>query len=243
VLYLEEFKCLVVSNGGDGKVQFFSSESLKLNHTLDLRENADNLRYDPVAKNIFVGYGSGALAIVNAKNGQLITSVRLPAHPESFELEPSGTRIFVNVPEAGQIIVIDREKKAQISSWNIKGMRGNFPMATDWERRRIFIGFRNPAKLVVLNLDTGREIAMQDCVSDADDIFYDPIRHYIYACGGGGEIDVFSQEEDDYYTRISRIQTAPGARTSLLVPELKVLYVAIPRLLIRATELRVYGIK
>ena len=116
-------------------------------------------------------------------------------------------------------------------------------MALDDENRRLFIGCRSPARLVVLNSDTGREVASLDCIGDADDIFYDAVNKRLYLSGGSGGIDVFGQTDADHYVHLSRTITARGARTSILVPERKVLYVAVPRLLMRTAQVRAYGIE
>lgn len=97
VLYLEEFNSIVISNGGSGAVQSYNGNSLALSWTLDIGEDADNVRYDSVKKQIIVGYGSGALSFFDAKSGRQIKNIPLPGHPESFELESNGKRIFVNV--------------------------------------------------------------------------------------------------------------------------------------------------
>ena len=243
VLYLDEFECIVVSNAGDGTVRFFNSESLIGYRTLELSDDADNMRYDSATKQIFVGYGNGAIAIIDAEKGMLLKSIKLPGHPEAFVLEPNGKRIFVNIPSVDQVAVIDCEKMAQIAAWKVKGMGYNFPMALDENKHRLFIGFRAPARLVVLSSDTGREITMMDCIGDVDDVFYNAVNGRIYLSGGAGGIDVFNQVDADHYIHIARTLTAMGARTSLIVPECKSLYVAVPRLISRAAQIQEYGLR
>jgi YVTN family beta-propeller protein len=242
VLFIKLFKCIVVSNGGNGSVRFYNSDSFALFHTLDLGDDADNMRYDSAGKQLFVGFGYGGVAVIDAAKGDLLTTMQVPGHPEAFELEPDGERIFVNVPSARQVAVLDRKQHTQVEAWNIEGAHDNYPMALDGKNHRLFIGCRAPAKLVVLNTDTGRETAILGCSGDADDIFYEETGRRIYVTGGAGGIDVFLQMDADRYSHLSRTSTAIGARTSIIAPDNHALYVAVPRLLLRPAQIRSYGI-
>jgi hypothetical protein len=53
-------------------------------------------------RTVVVGYGKGALRIVDTASGQTVGDIPLPGHPESFQLEQRGSRVFVNVPSAGK---------------------------------------------------------------------------------------------------------------------------------------------
>jgi hypothetical protein len=243
VLYISELKCLAVSNGGNGTVQFYNGESLKRTCATALGKDADHLRYDPSSRLIYAGFGKGALAVLDAASGKHLRDIILPAHPEAFELEASGQRIFVNIPDSGRIAVVDRKQQMVTATWRVKGMRANVPMALDEHNHRLFIGFRKPAKLVVLDTETGREIALLDCAADADDLYYDAANKRIYLSAGAGEIDSFNQLDADRYLRLPRCKTAPGARTSLLIAKRNVLYVAVPPLGARPAQIREYGIR
>lgn len=242
VLYIDEFKSVVISNGGDGTVRFYNSDSLVRFRTINFGNDADNMQYDPDLKQIYAGYGDGALAVIDAEDGHVIANIKLPGHPESFALERDGNRIFVNVPSAGQVAVIDKVRYIQTDSWKIKNMSGNYPMALDNGNNRLFIVFRNPAKLVILDSNNGNEVAEFNCIGDADDIFYDEENKNIYISGGDGGVDVFSQTDPDHYSFMSRTSTAEGAGTSLLVPERQSIFVAMPRVLYRVAQVREYGI-
>ncbi len=242
VLFVPEFNRVVVANGRDGSVRFYDGSSLQLVKSVDFKDDADNLRYDSAAKRIYVGYGSGALGVLDAQTGRRVADIPLAGHPESFQLETKGKRIFVNVPTATQIAMIDREKASVVATWPLKQARSNFPMALDEGHHRLFIGCRSPARLLVVDTESGNMITALACVGDADDVFYDDTARRIYVCGGGGEIDVFEQIASDQYNLISETPTATLARTCLLVPARKALYVAVPRQILRDAELRIYSL-
>jgi DNA-binding beta-propeller fold protein YncE len=232
---------LVVACGEDGKVKFFEGVSLRPQQALDFKNDADNVRYSEAARRLYVGFGHGALAVIDSKQHERLMEIPLPGHPESFQLEKEGKRIFVNVPSAHQVAVVDREKRAVVQSWQLEA-DANFPMALDEPRHRLFIGCRKPARLLVLDTETGKSVGSVEASGDTDDLFYDAALKRIYSSAGEGFLDVFQEEAADRYRRIARIPTARGARTSLFVPELKALYLAVPPRKGQASEVRVYQV-
>ncbi len=240
VLYLPENNNIFVANAGDGTCKVFDSNSLDLTNTHDFGDDADNLRYDAAARRVYVGYGNGALGIIAAGTPSREGDIRLAGHPESFQLEKTGGRIFVNVPTATQVAVVDREKRAVVGTWSLEGARSNFPMALDEMNRRLLVGTRNPPKLVVLDTDSGKVVASPIIDGDTDDVFYDAQRKRVYVSCGAGFIDVLDQTDADHYDLTVAIPTASGARTSLFVPELSRLYLAVPHRGDQGAEIRIY---
>ena len=124
------------------------------------------MRYDASAKRLYVGFGEGAIAAVDPGSGKVLGEAKLAAHPESFQLEQSGTRIFVNVPNARHIAVIDRKTMNLTATWAVSTAAANFPMALDEANHRLFVGCRHPAKVLVFDTATGKEIASADIVGE-----------------------------------------------------------------------------
>jgi DNA-binding beta-propeller fold protein YncE len=240
VAYVPDLNRILVANGGDGTCRLFDGDSFRPVSTINLGEDADNVRYYPGLKPIYVGYGRGGLSMIDPSNGRVIGEVKLPAHPEAFEVEKSGSNIYVNVPGAKEIAVIDRDKQSVVSKWSDVNFHSNFPMALDESHHRLFIGTWQPARLVVLDTKSGNIVADLKCSQDADDLFYDPKSRRIYVSCGEGFIDVFEQQDADHYREIARINSEAGARTSLLVPELNSLFVAVPHGDNRSASIIVY---
>src|SRR5205085_9727305 len=128
VLYLPGENKLFVANAKDGTCRIYDAASFQLLQTIAYGDDADNIRFDAPAKQVYVGYGSGALGVLDL-SGKKVLDIKLDAHPESFQLEKKGTRIFVNLPDSRKIAVIDRNKKAVVGQWETGGALANFPMA------------------------------------------------------------------------------------------------------------------
>lgn len=232
-------KSVAVANGQSGKLQWLDLTSYQITRTTSLGDDADNVRYDGGTR-VYVGYGSGAIAAVGADDGKVQRAVKLAGHPESFQLERSGPRIFVNVPTADQIAVIDRSTMKVTATWPVVTARANYPMALDEAGHRLFIGCRRPAKVLLYDTTSGKEVSAVDIVGDTDDLFFDAAKKRLYVSGGDGFIDVVRQLDANHFARLSRVPTAAGARTSLFVPEQNRLYLAVPHRGTQKAEIRVY---
>ena len=223
VAYVFSVDLIFVSNGGDGSVRIFSGDDFSLRGRVDLGEDADNLRVDQVNNLVFAGFGSGGLAIIDARLRKKVGEIGLKGHPEGFELEPEGQRVFVNIPDAHEIAVIDRSSNAQVASW--KTSEGaNFPMAVRQKTPELLSVFRSPPRLAAIDPRSGNVGATVSTCADADDVFVDDKRDRAYVSCGEGFIDVFRL---DRLSRINQIPTEAGARTALYDPDMDQFFLAI----------------
>jgi DNA-binding beta-propeller fold protein YncE len=218
---------IFVACAKDGSTKIFDGATYAPIHTVGFAEDADNIRYDARGRQIVVGYGSGALGFLDM-DGKKMAEIALDGHPESFQLQKTGTRVFVNVPDSKEIEIADVSTKKLVGKWPITSALRNFPMALDEAHHRLLIGCRAPAQLLALDTESGAIKASVAIVGDTDDLFYDAENRRVYVIGGEGFVDVFDQNDANHYTRLARYPTAPGARTGLFVPALKELFVAVP---------------
>ena len=249
VFYDAATRHLFVACGLDGVTKVFDAISFQVFATVKFPDDADNIRYDPHSKGVIVGYagakqlrrretGSGGLGFIDP-NGKKAGDVVVDAHPESFQLEKSGLRIFVNVPEKKEIEVIDAVSRSVVARWPVSA-EDNFPMALDEAHHRLFLGVRKPPQLLVFNTDTGKQIAAGEIAGKTDDLFYDSIRRRVYVLTSAGYIEVFGQKDADHYDRIARYETPSRSQTGLFVPEWEKLFVAVPAQGDQNAEIRVY---
>lgn len=216
---------LYVANGGDGSVRVLRGEDLASVGRIELGSDADNVRIDATHRRVLVGYGEGALAIIDPVSRVTVGRVRLPAHPESFQLVGNGTQAAINLPGAHQIAIADLAGGI-VRRIPTGALAANFPMAIDSAAGRVLVAFRRPPMLAAYTIPNGRLAARLPICADADDLFVDAKRHRVYVSCGAGVVDVLEPAADGY-VRLAQVPTAPGARTSLFVPERDRLYVAV----------------
>jgi len=246
---------LFVACGGDGTVKMFDGTTYQLLQTVTLDLDADNVRYDARSNHIVVGYGGekflagkvtrpgggGALAILDT-NGKQVGNIDMDAHPESFQLEKMGTRVFVNVPDRQEVEVADLVKGTVVARWPVTACTTNFPMSLDERHHRLFVGCRMPAQLAVFDTESGKIVASPAMVEHTDDLFYDAGKGRIYVLGEGF-IDVWRQMDPDHYDRIGRVATPADSRTGLFVPDLEELFETTPHHGAQGAQIGVYGIQ
>ena len=239
--------------GGDGTVKIFDGTTYRLLQTVKLSSDADNVRYDARSKRVLVGYGGekflggkvsrgegdGALALLDS-TGKKTGEIAVDAHPESFQLEKSGTRVFINVPDRKEIQVVDLAKGAVLTRWPVT-CTDNFPMTLDETHHRLFIGCRTPTSLLVLDTDSGKTVASLEAVA-SDDIFYDTAKGRVYVLGTGVMV-VFQQNDADHYVKVANYPTGPGAWTGYFVAEWGKLFVAARHQDQQSAEILVYETK
>jgi YVTN family beta-propeller protein len=209
---------LCVANG-DGTVQLFQGADLTPVGQIALGNDADNVRIDATTHRVLVGYGSGALAVIDPTSHKKIADIRLRAHPESFQIDRPGQRVIVNVPDAHEIAVVDSTKNLQTGSWTSEGLRANFPLAIDESRQQVLVVFRHPSMMGLFSIQSGLKLSTIDTCGDADDIFVDPKRGRVYVICGEGFIDVLAARGTGY-VKLARLATVAGARTGLFIPDI-----------------------
>lgn len=240
IYYAAEVNRLYVANGGDGVVRVFDGTTFAPVTTIKFDDDADNVRYDATTKLLYVGYGDGGLGAINIQTNQIATETPLSAHPESFQLETGGVRVFINVPKSHEIAVVDRRKNAVTATWSLGLAAANFPMALDEANHRLMVACRVPARLLVFDTSSGKEEAKLDLHGDCDDLYFDPVRRQLYASCGEGYIDVFGVTGAGRFALREAIKTEPKARTCFFEGEH--LYLAVPRRGNESAQLRCFRI-
>jgi hypothetical protein len=223
--YFAATDTVYVANAADGSVRLFRGEALEPAGLIDLKSDADNIRVDADKKQVLVGYGSGAIAVIDPATQTKIADVPLRAHPEGFQLSDTG-QIFVNLPSVRAIGVLDRSAGREAASWPMRNLGGNYPMALDDAAKHVIVAFRDPPRLAVFAMADGASVAERETCGDSDDVFFDGKLKRVYVVCGAGFIDVFDTAASAYRP-LARIPTVSGARTALFIPALDLLAVAV----------------
>ncbi len=240
VVFLPDGNNIGVANGEEGTFRLLDGTSYGVVKNLGSLADADNVRLDGEANLLYIGYGDGALGITDLAATKLIASIHLPAHPESFQIERQGQRLFVNLPEAKRIAVVDRAGRRVLTHWPMEKFQANFPMALDEAAHRLFVGCRTPARLVVFDTEKGALVTDLEISGDTDDLFHDRKRNRLYLSCGEGFLDTIEQGAADRWERIARQATRAGARTCFFSSETDRLYLAVPQRDGHEAEVRVY---
>ena len=230
-LYVPDVDKLYVANAEDGRVRVYDGATYALRKTIDFGADPDNLRYDAKSKTVFVGFGEddGGIAMVNPASDERVGNIyKTEGHPESFQVEATGGHIYVNVPDAGNVVESIDRKTGAVTKWPLKGLRGNYAMALNEDDHRLFTVTRKTPMLVVFNTETGAEVARLRAAGECDDVFFDAGRKRIYVIGGEGVISVFQENDPDHYELLANVTSGIGVRTGYFFAKRDRFYVGVP---------------
>jgi hypothetical protein len=238
---------LYASDGKQADLKFYGGWPLKQSSALQLSDDADDMVFDTNSKLLYVGHGGSdaanpaEVAVVDTASHKLVASLAVKTHPEALEIDPVRDRIFVNVADAAEIAIIDGHTHAIVDHWQLTRAKDNVPLAYDAGQQVLFVGCRTPARLLVLDGNSGKEIADLPADAGADDLFYDDTMHRVYLIAGSGAVDVYEIDSAKHVRSLGVTHTATGAKTGLFVPSQHALYVGVPGSTDKPSEIRVFS--
>lgn len=238
-LYVPKLNKLFLASGDDGMVRVYRGDTLELLDSIQLEPGPNRVAYEPSSKLVYVGYGGkdagkdyGEVGVIDAQNDKVVGEIKVVAHPSELLLCKARKTLFVFVSIANTLQVIDTNKGGVLSTWPVTSQRPG-DAAFDESTSRLFIGTRTPAEMVVMDSQSGKEIAHLPTVEGMDGVYFDVGRKRVYVSGGRdlpvGFVYVYQQKDADHYETIGKIPTRGGAGTSFWSPELNRYYVAAPK--------------
>jgi len=238
IAYVSTLNKVFVASGDDGMLRVFRGDSLDILDAIKLDLGPNRVAYDPHSQLLYVGYGGkdagkdyGEVGIIDAKTDKHLGDVKVEAHPSELLLDRSGKTLFVFVSVASKVQVVDTRKRDVVSTWPLSSQR-NGDGALDEKKHRLFIGTRTPPQMIVMDTQTGKEVANLPTVEGMDGVYFDPRLKRIYISGGRdydvGYVFAYQQKDSDHYETVGKIPTKSGAGTSFWCPELNRYYVAAP---------------
>lgn len=238
---------LYVADGSLAELRVYKGSPFALAGKIKLSDDADDMVYDEAGHLLFVGHGTGdaanpaRVAVVDTANFTLLANLPVASHPEALEIDPRGHRVFVNVADSSEVAVIDTAARAVSAHWKLTKAAHNVPLAFDAERHLLYVACRTPGTLIALDAATGKELASVPSAGGVDDLFYDAALGRVYLIAGVGEVDSYQVEKGGALRPLGALQTAPGAKTALLVPSQNLLYVGVPGAGDKPAEIRVFS--
>jgi DNA-binding beta-propeller fold protein YncE len=239
--YATDLDRLFVALGTGGFCNIFDGQTFQLLKTVKFADDADNVRYNPRTHLVYVAHAEKALGVIDGRTFDLKADIPLPGAAEGFQMDPRRPRLFLCTPSPNEVIVIDTAKNKVVHRYPIERAGAGHPVALDAANHRLFVGCRKKPMLVVLDSESGKEVADVVIPGEVDDLFYDASRKRIYASCGEGYLAVIQQAGPNRYKVVDKVSTAKDARTSYFDPRTSRLYLAVPRQKgKKGPEIRVY---
>jgi DNA-binding beta-propeller fold protein YncE len=225
---------ILVTDSGKGMSKLLDASTYEVKGVVTLVPGADSIGYDPDANLVYIVTGgkdvdmaTSELAAVDPDTGEKKGAITLQDnHVEGMALEKKGNRIFINLTQTNKLAVIDRSTMKVIALWPVPAAEQNAMVAMDEPHHRLFVGCRKPGMVVVMNSDTGAVTNTVASPLRSDQILFDQTAYRLYSPGGEGNVGVYDTSDPDHLKTVAKVPSAPGAKTGILVPELKQLILA-----------------
>jgi DNA-binding beta-propeller fold protein YncE len=234
-LFLPESNKLIVTDGDDdfGRVELVSGENYKILSTIKLPNGVDSAVFDPTSQYYYVASGgeesakTHMLSIIDTKTFKQVGNITLPGNEsEAMAVDKEGKEMYVSLRATNEVGVVDLAKRRVVARWPIPGATTANSLVLDEVNHRVFVATRKPPKLFVFDTGTGKVVTSLPCAPLHDDMWFDAARKRIYVTGSE-TTSVFEQKDADHYTHLADVPTGFRAKTSILVPELNRLYIAV----------------
>jgi DNA-binding beta-propeller fold protein YncE len=231
IVYLPDSNRLIVTDGDDfGRVALVSGENYQITDTIKLPDGVDGAVFNPMNKYYYVESGGKTehqLNIIDTKTFKHVGDITLPGnHSEAMVIDRAGKKMYVNLTAVSMVGVVDLESGKLTTQWPIPDAKVQNSMALDEPNHRLFIATRMPPKFFVLDTESGKIVASLPCAPINDDMWFDAARKRIYVTGSD-TTSVIAQRDADHYEQIAEIPTGFRAKTSLYLPQLNRLYLAV----------------
>jgi hypothetical protein len=209
-----------ITDGEAEKVITFDMKTFKTTGEIKADKDTDYILYDPASKHIFAFNGNAHnITVIDPTNDSVIGTVAVPGVPEQAVADGKGM-IYDNIETANEIVALDSKTLQIKAHWPVAPCGAPVSIAMDREKRRLFVGCRDPKLLVMLNADTGKIIGEPFQIGDrVDTNLYDTATNTLFSSTRDGTLHIYHLDSPDKLTMIETVKTEFGGKTSGLDPK------------------------
>jgi outer membrane protein assembly factor BamB len=203
----------ITDGGGTGAIVIFDLKTYAVLGKLATMPDSDGIIYDAKLDKVLAVSGDGNALMtfspdIDPKTGKVDT-IALAGAPEFLASDGSG-KVFVNLEDKDVVAVVDLKSRSVVSRWPVAPAGHPVGMAIDAASHRLFIGCRNPQKLVVMNDETGKVEAALPIGAGVDATAAGA--GLAFASAGDGTLTVAAEKAGAFQVQ-QVVKTPTGART------------------------------
>ena len=225
---------ILVTDSDKKMTSALNAETYEKTGSVRLTPGADSAAYDSAANIWYVVTGgkdvdmkTALIEAVNPDTGKKLGEISFnDNHVEAMAIEKGGDRIFINLAQTNKLAVVNRKTMKEIAEWPVPPAKANAMVAFDEASKRLYVVCRDPGMVVVMNSDTGAVVSTAPAPLRADEVMLDLPSHRFYVPGGEGYIGVYDTSNPDSIKMIGKVPSAYGAKTGILLPDMKKMIIA-----------------
>ena len=236
ILLMPDVHKLLVTETGKSMSHIFNSDSYAFEKAVKLAPGADSVGYDAPRNRLYIVTGGKDVPMkeswleqIDPKTGRFINRAHFDAdHVEALAVEQHGPNVFINITDKNQIALLNKYTLKEKGRWRIAAADGApCCFAFDEAHHRLFAVTRKPGNILVLDSRTGAELARFKGPERVDAAEWDEKNQRAYIIGGEGWTSIIEEKDPSHFVELPRLVTAPGAKTSVLVPERNEMFIAV----------------
>ena len=206
---------------GEGAVVIFDLKTNAVLGTLKARPDSDGIIYDKATGLVLVVSGDDGVLMtlkpdVDPKTGSIDPPIDLGGKPEFLASDDAG-KVYINLEDKNQVAVVDIKARKVLAHWPVAPGGSPVGLSIDKEKRRLFIGCRNPQKLIVMSTDDGKVLADLPIGGGVDATKFDG--HQAFASCRDGKLNIAGESASGKFNIVQTVTTPVGAKTMDLDPE------------------------
>lgn len=223
-LVSDEEELIFSSNRGEDTVGIFAPGPSPTVAKVAVGAAPNGLAYDPGRK-LLLAAGVATITMVDVNKRAAIATFPAPGRTRWPVFDVESGLFYVNVMNPAVIAVIDARRPDRLVYMYSVPATGPHGLDLDPDNRRLFCAC-DAARLITLDVRTGKILGNYPLSGGPDVIFFDRKRQQLYvAIGHPGVIDVFDTRTME---RTATVETEKGAHTTALSPSSDRLFAFLP---------------
>jgi outer membrane protein assembly factor BamB len=200
---------------GEGAIVIFDLKTNAVLGSLKAHPDADGIIFDEASGLVLAVSGDDGLLMtikpdVDPKTGSIDPTIDLGGKPEFLAADGAG-KVYINLVDKNEVAVVDITARKVIAHWSVAPGGSPVGMSMDTKKRRLFIGCRNPQKLIVMNADDGKVLADLPIGAGVDATKFDS-GQALASCRDG-KLAVAAENASGKFEIQQTVTTAVGAKT------------------------------
>ena len=238
VLAIPDLGRVYASATGTNEVVAINADTLRIIGRVPGGIYPDGLAYAPEAHKLYVSDEHGGTdTVIDVATNTRTATIQIGGTIGNTQYDPLSRRIFVNAQSTAELVEIDPARDVIVRRIPLPGAEGNHGLLLDLEHRA-FVACEGNARLIVIDLLTGKALAGFPVAKDPDVLALDPARHELYVAGESGVVSVFGLGIGSAITKIAEGTLAPSAHVVAVDPSTHEVYFPLQNLH-GATALRI----
>jgi DNA-binding beta-propeller fold protein YncE len=214
-LVAKDGRGFISDGGGDGAIVIFDLKTNAVLGTIAAQPDADGIIFDESTNRVLVVSGDNGVLMslkpdIDPKNGKIDAPIELGGKPEFLASDGKG-KIYVNLMDKNEVAVVDMAQRKVVSRWPVAPGGAPVGMSMDTTKRRLFVGCRNPQKLIVMSADDGKILADLPIGAGVDATKFDG--SHAFASCPDGKLHVVSETSPGKFAVVQAVPIPEGART------------------------------